>query len=176
MLAAMNIAQEEISALEDGTLDQKAGALGDVFDPVTKKLMKLDGNGFVDTMSEEAVEFYSEATAYWAQQGNFTAYESKNWGTKRPPKSDPKNAIKCSAQKGKCQCHVDSVVYYGLKGSDGRLDTSVNYAVSEADHSGYTFCKNEVFGDPLPGNKKKEILLLRRECLHVRCCHRGMRL
>jgi hypothetical protein len=79
-----------------------------------------------------------------------------NWGTKRPPKSNPKDAVKCAAQKGKCQCHVDSVIYFGLKGLDGKLDTSQNYAVGEADHSGYTFCKNEVFGDPLPGNNQKK--------------------
>jgi hypothetical protein len=69
---------------------------------------------------------------------------------------DPKNAVKCAAQKGKCECHVDSLVYYGLKAEDGRLDTSVNYAVVEADHSGYTFCKNDVFGDPLPGDSRKK--------------------
>ena len=92
--------------------------------PITKKLMNLEGKGFVDTMSTEAIEFYSQAAKYWAQQGNFSAYMSEDWGSKRPPKSDPKNAVKCAAQKGKCQCHIDSIVYYGLKGSDGRLDTS----------------------------------------------------
>lgn len=64
--------------------------------------------------------------------------------------------MKCAAQKGKCQCHADSIVYYGLKGSDGKLDTSANYATAEADHSGYTFCKNSFFGDPLPGDKRKK--------------------
>ena len=48
------------------------------------------------------------------------------------------------------------MIYYGLKGSDGLLDTSENYNVAEADHSGYTFCKNEVFGDPLPSSRKKK--------------------
>ena len=48
------------------------------------------------------------------------------------------------------------MVYYGIKGSDGRLDTGVSYAVAEADHSGYTFCKNEMFGDPLPGDNRKK--------------------
>jgi len=28
--------------------------------------------------------------------------------------------------------------------------------MSEADHSGYTFCKNDVFGDPLPGDRRKK--------------------
>jgi hypothetical protein len=107
-------------------------------------------------MSSEAVEFYSLASAYWAQEGNFTAYNSSNWGTKLPKRTDPKNAVKCAAQKGKCECHVDSIVYYGLKADDGKLDTTVNYAVAEADHSGYTFCKNEVFGDPLPGDSRRK--------------------
>jgi hypothetical protein len=78
------------------------------------------------------------------------------WGTKIPPKFDPKNAVKCAAQKSKCECHAESVVYYGLKGEDDKLDTSANFFMSEADHSGYTFCKNEVFGDPLPGDKRKK--------------------
>ena len=138
--------------MEDGNVEERAEALADVIDPVTKKLMNIDGQGFVNTMSKEAIDFYSEATVYWATQGNFTAYESKNWGTKRPPRSDPKNALKCAAEKGKCECHIDSVVYYGLKGTDGRLDTSKPYAVAEADHSGYTFCKDSFFGDPLPEN------------------------
>jgi len=64
--------------------------------------------------------------------------------------------VKCTAQKGKCECHAESIVYYGLKGRDGKLDTSENYFMTEADHSGYTFCKNEVFGDPLPGDRRKK--------------------
>ena len=124
--------------------------------PISQKMMNLNGDAFVSTMSQEAITFYSEASVYWATQGTFTAYKSVNWGTKRPPKSNPKDAVKCAAQKGKCQCHADSVVYYGIKGSDGKLNTSLNYAVSEADHSGYTFCKSDVFGDPLPGNSQKK--------------------
>jgi hypothetical protein len=142
--------------LQDGDLQEKVEALGEVLDPVTKDLAKISGKAFVRTMSQEALEFYSEATAYWAKEGNFTAYNSMKWGTKIPPKADPKNAVKCAAQKGKCECHADSVVYYGLKGEDGKLDTSVNYIMAEADHSGYTFCKNEFFGDPLPGDKRKK--------------------
>lgn len=48
------------------------------------------------------------------------------------------------------------MIYYGLKGDDGKLDTTQNYAIGEADHSGYTFCKNTVFGNPLPGVKGKK--------------------
>lgn len=48
------------------------------------------------------------------------------------------------------------MIYYGLKNENGTLDTSVNYFSAEADHSGYTFCKNEVFGDPLPGDRRKK--------------------
>lgn len=75
-------------------------------------------------MSIEAIKYYSQAAFYYASNGNFTAYMSKDWGTQRPPKSDPKNAVKCAAQKGKCECPINSLVYYGLKSSDGRLDTT----------------------------------------------------
>lgn len=124
-----------------------------MLDPISKKLANIDGNEYIHTMSMEAVNLYSEATVYWAKHGNFSAFNSVKWGTPRPPKANPKNAFKCAAQKGKCECHSDSLIYYGLKSSDGLLDTSQPYFVGEADHSGYTFCKNEVFGDPLPGNK-----------------------
>ena len=155
-MKAREIAIKDVDILEDGDIDQKVEALAEVLDPVTKQLGNMTGMDYVQTMSQEALELYSEATAYWANEGNFTAYGSRNWGTKIPQKTDPKNAVKCAAQKGKCQCHVDSIIYYGLKDDDGKLDTSVNYAMGEADHSGYTFCKNEVFGDPLPGDKRKK--------------------
>jgi hypothetical protein len=127
-----------------------------VIDPVTEGLAEMDGKDFVKTMSVEALEMYSEAFVYYAKAGSFKAFNSKNWGTKLPPRTDPKAAVKCAAQKGKCECAAESMVYYGLKAADGTLDTSVNYNSAEADHSGYTFCKNEIFGDPLPGNKKKK--------------------
>jgi len=102
LIEGRKIAKGEIDVLEEGSVDEKADALAELIDPLSSKLMNLDGEGFVDTMSEEAIEFYSDATVYWALNGNFTAYQSVNWGTKRPPKSNPQDAIKCAAQKGKC--------------------------------------------------------------------------
>jgi len=156
MLEAKKIALADMNALEEGDIYEKVDALAEVFDPITEDLAEMTGKEFVATMSEEAVEFYSEATTYWAKEGNLTAFNSMDWGTKIPIKTDPTNAVKCAAQKGKCECHTDSLVYYGLKTTDDKLDTSENYAVGEADHSGYTFCKNQVFGDPLPGDKRKK--------------------
>lgn len=156
LLVAKEIALKDMLMLEDGDLQQKVDALAEVLDPVTVELAQISGLDFVHTMSQEALEFYSEATAYWAKEGNLTAFGSVKWGTKIPPKANPNNAVKCAAQKGKCECHAESLVYYGLKAADGKLDTSVNYAIAEADHTGYTFCKNEFFGDPLPGDSRKK--------------------
>jgi hypothetical protein len=156
MLQAKEIALREIDALQEGDIYEKVEALADVVDPISEDLAEMSGEDFVGTMSEEAVEFYAEAAAYWGKEEKFSAYNSSNWGTKIPKRTDPTNAVKCAAQKGKCECHAESLVYYGLKTDDGKLDTSANYAVAEADHSGYTFCKNEVFGDPLPGDKRKK--------------------
>ena len=130
------------SFIEDGTFHEKAEALSQIFDPMSQRLLYIDGDRFVSTMSKEAVEFYAVAMVYWAKNGNFTAYESQGWGSPQPVKSYPSNAIKCAPQKGKCKCHIDSVVYFGLMGEDGRLDTSVNYAEAKADHSGWTPCRN----------------------------------
>ena len=57
-------------------------------------LAQVSGFDFVNTMSQEAIEFYSEVTAYWAKEGNLTAYNSSNWGTSVPSKTDPKNAVR----------------------------------------------------------------------------------
>ena len=156
MLQAKQIALGQIDDLESDDIYDKVDALAEVVDPITKDLAEMSGDDFVKTMSEEAVEFYAEAAAYWATEEKFSPYNSVKWGTKIPKRTNPKNAVKCAAQKGKCECHAESLVYYGLKTSDGTLDTSENYAVAEADHSGYTFCKNEVFGNPLPGDKRKK--------------------
>ena len=87
-------------------------------------MMGIDGDQFVSTMSQEAVSFYSDVFMFMADQGTLRPFQSQEWGTKIHSRSEPKNAVKCAAQKGKCECHVDSFVYYGLKGEDGRLDTS----------------------------------------------------
>ena len=119
----------EIAKAQDleGSFHQKVDAMANIFNPVSKKLGGLGGKALVETMSVEAIELYVEVAKYWATFENFTAYNSSEWGTEQPPRSDPKNAVKCAAQKGKCQCPIDSIVYYGLKGSDGRLDTSQSY-------------------------------------------------
>jgi hypothetical protein len=178
LMQAKKIALGDMEALEDGDIYEKVDALADVLGPITEDLASLTGKEFVKTMSEEAVEFYSEATAYWAKEGNLTAYNSVDWGTAIPRYSDPTNAVKCAAQKGKCECHTDSLVYYGLKTADGKLDSSANYAVAEADHSGYTFCKNQVFGDPLPGDKRKKYCFCdesvgMRDAKVARCAENG---
>ena len=124
MLVAKEIALKDILNLEKGDLEEKVVALSEILDPVVMDLAQVSGADFVSTMSEEAVEFYSEVTAYWAKEGNLTAYNSSNWGTKIPRKTEPKNAVQCAAEKSKCECHAESVIYYGLKADDGKLDTS----------------------------------------------------
>jgi hypothetical protein len=39
-------------------------------------LTEINGTTFVDTMSIEAMDMYSEAFAYLAEAGNFSAYNS----------------------------------------------------------------------------------------------------
>ena len=156
MAQAKEQAKNFVESLKDGDIHEKLTALEQIIDPVSEDLLYVSGNEFVSSMSQEAVEFYSDAASYWVTAGNLTAFNSRYWGTRVPQKFHPSNAVKCAAQKGKCECHADSIVYYGLKTSDNKLDTSVNYASAEADHSGYTFCKNQVFGDPIPGDKRKK--------------------
>lgn len=153
------MAKTDLVPLKNGDIYEKADALGDIINPISEDLLYVSGDEFVSCMSQEAVRFYADAAAYWATAGNLTAFNSRYWGTRVNKQIDPKNAVKCAAQKGKCECHADSIVYYGLKTSDNKLDTSVNFASAEADHSGYTFCKNQVFGDPLPGDKRKKYCL-----------------
>lgn len=67
---------DKINALEDGDLEQKVEALAYVINPVTEGLSQMDGKTYVNTMSVEAIEMYSEAFAYFAKNGNFSAYNS----------------------------------------------------------------------------------------------------
>jgi hypothetical protein len=53
-----------------------------------------------------------------------SAYNSEIWRAEVPYKSIPENGIKCAAQKGKCQCPANAMVYYGAKNKDGFLDTT----------------------------------------------------
>ena len=116
-------------------------------------------------MSSESVQFYSEVTSYFGKFGNITAWQSTEWGTKIREASfddtdeyqqDPSNAVKCAAEKGKCKCSPKSLIYYGLQTEDSKLDVSNNYITVEAAHSGYTFCRDQVFGDPLPKDSSKK--------------------
>ena len=102
--------------------------LGEILDPITKKLYattgsQLSGQEFVYTMSDAAVDMLSNQMIYWAQEKTFEIYDSAKWGEKKPL-SDPKNAIECSPERGKCQCPMGSTIYFGVKRFDGQLDTS----------------------------------------------------
>jgi hypothetical protein len=97
MLQAKGIALKEIEALEEGDIYDKVEALADVVDPISEDLAEMSGEDFVGTMSSEAVEFYAEAAAYMAKEDQFTAFNSSNWGTKIPKRTDPSNSVKCAA-------------------------------------------------------------------------------
>lgn len=115
----------------------------------------MDGPSFVDTMSEDAQDIYLKSAVFWSVQGNLSAWNSAYWQNEVPYESRPENALKCAAQKGKCQCPLNGIVYYGAKGSDGFLDMSQDYTSREAFHHGYTPCKDSYFGnETLPGEKK----------------------
>ena len=94
---AKEIALGQIDVLEKGDIYDKVGVLSEIVDPITSNLADVNGTDFVNTMSEEAVEFYADAAAYLAEEGNFTAYNSIKWGTKIPKRTDPTNAVKCAA-------------------------------------------------------------------------------
>ena len=124
----------------------KTSFLEQIVDPVSQSLSGMDGKSFVKTMSSTAKDIYLSAAVFWAIQGNLSAYNSEVWKKDRPYVSIPQNAVKCAAQKGKCQCDVDSVVYYGAINENGQLDTTRNYTSQEADFHGYTSCKNDFLG------------------------------
>jgi len=142
-----------IEDMESGDTDEKEDLIADVITNVTTKALGISGEDFVDTMSDAAVEYFSSSSLYWATEGNFTMYNSAKWSYKKPH-SKPENAFKCAAQRGKCECTVGSTIYYGAKTDDDRLDESQDYFKGEADFSGSTFCKNSIFGDPIPGTSK----------------------
>jgi len=115
----------------------------------------MNGSSFVSTMSKDAQDLYLNAAVFWAVQGNMSAYNSEIWRPEVPYQSVPENALKCAAQKGKCQCPPNGLVYYGAKNEDGMLDTSQNFTSRESFHHGWTPCKDSYFGDDtLPGVKK----------------------
>lgn len=145
-----------IDYLESADTDYKEELIADVIDNVTTKALGLSGEAFVGTMSDAAVEFFAESSIYFANEGNFSMFNSAKWSYKKPH-SNPRDAFKCAAQRGKCECVMGSTIYYGAKTNiDGvdRLDTSQSYFKGEADFSGSTMCKNSYFGDPLPGTSK----------------------
>lgn len=126
-----------------------------LIDPLSKNLTNMDGASFVDTMSQEAQDAYLYSAVFWAVQGNMSAYNSKEWAAEVPYETRPENALYCATQKGKCQCPANGIVYYGAQDKDGFLDTTKDYTSREADHHGWTSCKDSYFGnETLPGKKK----------------------
>jgi len=52
--------------LQDGDVYEKIESLEEVIDPLSKELANITGEEYVETMSLEAVNFYSDAAVYWA--------------------------------------------------------------------------------------------------------------
>ena len=73
-----------------GNLHEKKDALVEIMDPITEGYNFMEGQEYVDTMSAEAINLYADGFAYLAKYGSFRAFNSKNWGSKLPPKLDPK--------------------------------------------------------------------------------------
>jgi len=144
-----------VEELTFATPEEKGPLLSKVIDPLSFKMLKIDGETMVSGMSQPAINIYADAMLFWALNGNLSAYNSNIWKEPLPVVTNPANALKCAAEKGKCQCALGGVVYYGAKRTDGTLNTDKAYTFAEADHSSFTTCRDETFGfDPLPGQKK----------------------
>lgn len=92
-----------IEELESGDTDEREDLIADLITDVTDKALGISGEDFVDTMSDNAVNYFAESAIYWATEGNFSMYNSAKWSYKKPH-SKPENAFKCAAQRGKCEC------------------------------------------------------------------------
>ena len=107
-----------------------------------------------------------------------SAYNSEIYRPEVPYESVPQNAPKCAAQKGKCQCPPNGLVYYGAQTDDGMLDTTQNYTTRESFHHGWTPCKDSYFGNTtLPGIKKycfcDELQAMGGKHEHLECAKEG---
>lgn len=88
MKEAKDQAKQELVALKNGDIYEKANALSDIINPISEDLIYVSGDEFVSSMSQEAVKFYADAETYWATAGNLTAFNSRYWGSKVPKQGD----------------------------------------------------------------------------------------
>lgn len=95
--------EEWLTKMKVGNTTSRQPLIAELIDFVTLKLFSLSGSDYVSTMSDASVQMLSNLMIFWAEEKTFDTYNSAQWSYKKKV-SEPSNAIKCAAERGKCAC------------------------------------------------------------------------
>lgn len=69
---------------QDLNIKDKAELVSQLIDPIARKIRNISGDEYVRTMSDDAVDYFLDIAVYYHQYGNFSLFESNQWGKPEP--------------------------------------------------------------------------------------------